>query len=34
MISIISVMVLVACLVMEQMELNERAMRKADGWEG
>lgn len=34
MIGIISVMILIACFVMDRMDLNDREMRKADGWEG
>ena len=34
MIGILSVVVLMACFVMEQMDINEKAMRKEDGWDG
>lgn len=33
MIGILGVMILVACFVMDRLDLNEKAMREADGWE-
>ena len=34
MVGILGVMILVAYFVMERIDLNNRAMREADGWEG
>lgn len=34
MIGILGIMILVACFVMDRVDLNERAVRMADGWEG
>lgn len=33
MIGILGIMILVACVIMDRIDLNETAQRKADGWE-
>ena len=34
MIGILGIMILVACFAMDRVDLKERAVRMADGWEG